>query len=816
MTRVLIVDDKEDNLYYLRMLLAGAGCEVETACQGEEALVKARAKAPDLVVSDLLMPVMDGYTLLRHWRADPGLRAIPFVVYTATYTEPEDEQLAMDLGADAFILKPAEPDDFLARIRAVQANAALAAAAIPRNPAGDENALLKVYSETLIRKLEEKTVQLEEANRALQRDVGQRRIAEVSLRETEQRFRLLAENVNEVFWIAEPAEKRVLYISPAFEKIWGRNSAEFLGPRAAWLNTLHPEDRARVEQAAAAQPRAGFNETYRILRPDGSVRWIRDKASSVEDEQGKPRWVVGTAEDITERRFAEECISEQAALLDRAHDAIFVKDLDDRIVYWNKGAERTYGWTADEALGRRAVELLYADPAKFTDLQAKFLARGEWRGEVSKRTKDGRALVVDVSWTLVSDDKGRPKSVLAIDADITEQKRLEGQFLRAQRMESIGTLAGGIAHDLNNILAPILMGVELLKDLAHDEGARHVVDTIERSARRGSDLVRQVLSFARGVDGAKVSVRLGEIVHDVEGIIRNTFPKNVQLKTTIPAQLWTVLGDPTQLNQVVLNLCVNARDAMPGGGHLTVKAHNAEIDARHAASLHAVGAGRYVVLEVTDTGSGMSPEIIDRIFEPFFTTKDLGKGTGLGLSTVLGIVRSHGGTIAVRSEPGAGSTFTVYLRAQEIPVPQGGADPAGESFPRGNGELVMLVEDEASIRDITRKTLEAYGYRVVTAGDGAQAVGLYALHRDQIAVVITDMIMPVMDGPALIAALRRINPRLPIIAASGLNAHGDIERAAAAGAKHFLAKPCSTEVILTKLKSVLGERALDGATNRPF
>ncbi|OIR05173.1 blue-light-activated protein [mine drainage metagenome] len=816
MTRVLIVDDKEDNLYYLRALLEGSGFEVDVARHGAEALVKGRARVPGLVVSDLLMPVMDGYTLLRHWRADPLLRPVPFVVYTATYTEPQDEQLAMSLGADAFILKPAEPEDFLARIRDVQSRAAKPLEEPPSPPTGDNSELLKVYSQTLIRKLEGKTIQLEDANRALQRDIGDRKTAEISLRETEQRFRMLAENINEVFWITDPEADRITYISPAFEKIWGRPASDFLAKRSTFLESIHPEDRPRMASVAACQGAAGYDEIYRIVRPDGTARWIRDRASPVHDEARGKRWIVGTSEDITERRLAEDRIKEQATLLDRAHDAIFVKDLDDHIVYWNKGAERTYGWTSDEAVGRSSRELLYRDSSRFDQVQSEFLDRGEWHGEIVKHTKDGRPIVVDVSWTLVRDDQGRPKAVLAIDADITEQKRLQEQFLRAQRMESIGTLAGGIAHDLNNILAPILMGIELLKDLATDEGARHVVDTIERSARRGSDLVKQVLSFARGVEGAKVSVRLGEIVRDVEAIVRNTFPKNVLLRSSIPDDLWPVLGDPTQINQVLLNLCVNARDAMPRGGHLTLKASNATVGAGKSGARQALAAGPYVVVEVEDTGCGMPPDVVDRIFEPFFTTKDLGKGTGLGLSTVMGIVRSHGGTVEVRSEPGVGSVFTIYLRAQDGPATFADPDVGGERLPRGNGELVMLVEDEASIRDITRKTLESYGYRVVTAADGAQAVGLYALHREQIAVVLTDMSMPVMDGPALISALRRINPRLPIIAASGLNAHGDVERASAAGARHFLAKPCSTEAVLSKLKAVLVERAHESATRPPF
>ncbi len=393
--------------------------------------------------------------------------------------------------------------------------------------------------------------------------------------------------------------------------------------------------------------------------------------------------------------------------------------------------------------------------------------------------------------------------MLAINTDITERKKLEQQFLRAQRLESIGTLAGGIAHDLNNLLAPITMGVDLLKLFDPPPRSLPVIENIERSARRGTELVKQVLSFARGVEGARVTLQVRHILTEVESIATNTFPKNITVETRVPRDLWPVLADPTQLNQVVMNLCVNARDAMPAGGRLELAAGNAELDAQYAAMNRGMAPGRYVVIQVTDTGTGMPKEIIDRIFEPFFTTKELGKGTGLGLSTALGIVRSHGGFVNVYSEVGRGSTFKVYLPAHEAgegPV----ADHHGVGpLPRGNGELILVVDDEASVLDITKQTLLAFGYRVVSAEDGAQAISCYALQRDEIALVLTDMMMPVMDGATLILALQRINPRVRIIAASGLKANQDVVRASSAGVKHFLPKPYSADVLLQLINQVL-------------
>jgi PAS domain S-box-containing protein len=689
MTHVLIVDDKEENLYYLEALLKGHGCRVETARHGAEALVLARKAPPDLVISDLLMPVMDGYTLLRHWKSDARLKAIPFIVYTATYTEMEDERLALNLGADAFILKPAEPEEFLARIREVQANVAAAIPALPRHPVGDENDLLKVYSETLIRKLEEKSLQLEAANQALKQDIINRQLAEVSLRESEQRFRQLAENINEVFWITDPAKSQMLYVSPAYEKIWGRSCAELYASPGSWLEAIHAEDRERIAAATTTkQLQGGYDEVYRIVRPGGEIRWIRDRAFPVANDQGENYRVVGTAEDITER------------------------------------------------------------------------------------------------------------------------KKLEAQFLRAQRMESIGTLAGGIAHDLNNVLAPILMSVEMLKGLASDKESLMLLSTLETSARRGADMVKQVLSFARGVEGQRVRVNPIHLMRELIQVMKESFPKTIQVSFTPARELWTVTGDPTQLHQVFLNLCVNARDSMPDGGCLTISMENATLDETYAAMNPESRPGSYVVVKVKDTGTGIPAPIRDRIFEPFFTTKEIGKGTGLGLSTTIAIVQNHGGFISLRSEVGNGTTFEVFLPADTAETAMDNGVRADAQLPRGHGELILVVDDEEAIRNVARKTLERFGYRVMVASNGAEAMAVYANHPQEIAVVVTDMAMPIMDGPALAIALASINPQVRIIGSSGLHTNETVARASGASVQHFVPKPYTAETLLKKLAEVLQAPAL--------
>ncbi|MEO8276552.1 MAG: response regulator [Thermoanaerobaculia bacterium] len=804
MSRVLVVDDQEENAYYLRVLLEADGRKVDTARNGAEALAMARQAVPDLVISDLLMPVMDGFTLLRHWKADPRLRQVPFMVYTATYSDPQDERLARSLGADAFILKPTESYELLACIRDVEARGPGLLPSDPEGAESDGSDVLRYYSDTLIRKLETKTLELAEANRILRQDAIDRELSEVSLRESERRFRQLAENINELFWVRDHATHEVLYVSPAFETIWGRKCQEFYDSPTLWSEALHPDDRDRVTQATARQVAGDYNEVFRIVRPDGGIRWIHSKAFPVRNEQGEPYRIVGTAEDITERHLAEERIAEQAALLDHAQDAILVRDLDHRLLYWNKGAERMYGWTAAEVVGRSASGLIYKGHSDVPGEAAteQLLKQGRWNGEVRHVTKAGAELLVETRWSLLRDDRGEPKSIFISNTDVTERRRMDRQFLRAQRMESVGTLAAGIAHDLNNVLSPILMSVELLKDLARDDRDRTTLEILETSALRGADLVKQVLAFSRGVEGARIAVDPTRLVADLIKLTRDTFPRSIHLIFNPSEKVSQVIGDPTQLHQVMLNLLVNARDAMPRGGSLTVTIEDAFVDDTYAAMNPDSVAGAYVKISVADSGSGISAENRTKVFEPFFTTKGIGEGTGLGLSTTLAIVRSHRGFINLYSEVGKGTCVTVYLPSSHQLATAADAE-VSDTPPRGHGETVLVVDDEESVRYAATRTLEEFGYRVLVAVHGADAVSVYARHKAEIAIVLTDMAMPVMDGAALVVALMAMNPSIRIIASSGLASEASLAKAMAAGVKHFVAKPYTAKTILTVLHETL-------------
>ncbi|MEX2380782.1 MAG: PAS domain S-box protein [Opitutales bacterium] len=493
--------------------------------------------------------------------------------------------------------------------------------------------------------------------------------AEEALRESEARFRQLAEHSSEVFWFIATNPERVVYVSPAVERVWERPVDWFYQNPRNWLDVIHTEDRDRVCQtfeATLAGHINRFETEYRIVLPDGAVRWMLASGTPIRNEADEVMRIGGFAKEITEQKAAEERIREQAELLDKARDAICVTDLEGRVTFWNKGAERLYGWTAAEAAGKNVSALLSSErePENEQEVEQAIENEGEWTGEVRQTTKDGKKRIVESRLTLIVDRMGNPTSVLAINTDISEKKQLAANLLRRQRLESIGTLAGGIAHDLNNALAPILMAIDLLRQNYPE--AKTLLETMEKSAVRGSEMVRQLLTFARGSEGAegkRVIVDPLPLLKETGKMIESTFPKNIELRTDFAASLQTIRGDATQLHQVLLNLCVNARDAMPGGGALTLEAQNVDIDAAYARTNPDATPGSFVVWRVTDTGTGISPEICERIFEPFFSTKSPDSGTGLGLSTLIGIVKSHGGFVEVFSVPDEGSTFAVHLPA---------------------------------------------------------------------------------------------------------------------------------------------------------
>jgi two-component system cell cycle sensor histidine kinase/response regulator CckA len=642
-------------------------------------------------------------------------------------------------------------------------------------------------------------------------DVTDRKRAEEALRASEERLRLAqhAGRVGIFDW--DVATGRSVW-TEVQEAIYGLPRGTFEGGHSDWARRVHPDDLPRIsaelEECFSAR-RAENAQEFRIVRPDGEVRWVTNRGQITYAPDGQPLRMVGTTIDVTERRQAEETLRERearlAAVLDTATDAIITIDDRGRIESANPATERLFGYPPAELTGRN-VSVLMPPPyhAEHDQYLARYRETGEKRvigvgREVVGRRKDGTTFPMDLS---VTEFLTPARGFTGFVRDITDRKQLESRSLRAQRLESIGTLASGIAHDLNNVLTPVLVAVKLLLKDRPGLDRKTLLETARASIERGAGMIRQLLAFGGGLAGEQVPVAVPDLVAEVNGMLAHTLPKSVALTTSVAGGPWPTRGDPTQLTQVLVNLCVNARDAMPAGGTISVRVTNQAVDDRWAAQNPGARPGRYVVVSVTDTGGGMTREVQERIFDPFFTTKPFGQGTGLGLATVRGIVKAHGGFVTVYSEPGKGSRFSVYLPAADQAAPPAATSGAPDPH-RGRGELILVVDDEPHVLTVARAVLEGACYRVVTADGGAAALVAFRHHRGEVAAAVLDMMMPGMDGLELLARLRAADPGVRVVAASGLRPTGpDAETLAAAGAV-FVPKPYSDDELLAALAGLL-------------
>jgi two-component system, cell cycle sensor histidine kinase and response regulator CckA len=640
---ILIVEDSEDDLLLLLRELRRGGynpdyVRVETAVEMQAALDR---QPWDIVIADYTLPRFSAPEALDLLQQHQD---IPFIIVSGTIGE-EAAVAAMRAGAHDYLLK----DNLTRLVPAVER-------------------------------------ELREA-----KERQQRLWVEQALQESEERFRQLAENITEsVFWMADPKAMQMLYVSPAYESIWGNSCESLYANFMEWIEAIHLDDRSRIQANFFEQSLLGnYDEEYRIVRPDGSLRWIRDRGFPIKDQHGKAYRSVGFAEDITNRKSAETILR------------------------------------------------------------------------------------------------------------------------RTERLESLGTLASGIAHDLNNMLTPIIGVAQLLpmKFPNLDNQTKRLLQILDESAHRGANLVKQILSFSSGVEGKPTDTQVSDLLLEIQKIIQQTFPKNIELLIDLPADLWLIAADATLLHQVFMNLCVNARDAMPEGGNLAITAENVVIDENYAHMHLDAQAGSYLVVTVTDTGTGISPKILGSIFDPFFTTKEIGKGTGLGLSTAIGIVKSHRGFIDVFSEVESGTRFKVFLPAIDIVAVESintdtDSITTESKLPMGQSELILVVDDEVAVQEITQVTLEVHGYRVLTASDGIEAIAVYAEHKHEISVILLDMMMPSLDSATTIRTLRKLNPQVQIIAMSGLATNEAITRTMNEGVKAFLAKPFTADELLSLLPNL--------------
>ncbi|MFA5262577.1 MAG: response regulator [Opitutaceae bacterium] len=696
--KALNVDDKDENLYFLETVLRASGFEVVNAHNGVEALEYLNTDKFDLIVSDVLMPQMDGFQFCREVRRRPELAKVPFVFYTGSYTDMKDAELAMRLGATRYLLKPMEPHSLADVLRDIMDQAAKTPAAEPPL-LSDETDYLRSYSERLVRKLEEKVEQYDALSNRLQtafdekvKEVSERLHVEDTLRLNEERYRAVVGSLAE----------GILLVEKTGQIVACNDSASLI---------------LKVPQ----------NEILVSSLDQMLWRFVRDDGTDIRPSENPIRLCLDTG-----RPF-------------------------DHIVVGMPSLEKPTIWLSANV--RPCIKEI-----------------------------GGSILMAVMSFT-----------------DITEKRLLEEKFLRTQRLESIGILAGGVAHDLNNILAPILLAIPIVRMRVEDAQGLMLLDTIEASATRGAQVVRQILSFSRGLRTEKMTIQARHLLKEIAEITQETFPRNISIETDLPRTLWQVEADTTQLHQVFMNLCVNARDAMPKGGNLTLQAENAELRDADASQIPGSRPGHFVKISISDTGTGMPPDVLARLFEPFFTTKDPGHGTGLGLSTARSIVKQHEGFITVDSKPGAGSRFDVYLpgilsEEEDTPV-------MSRHLPHGSGELILVVDDEFALRHISESLLTAHDYRVITADSGQQGLALMRENQQDVAMAITDLVMPGMSGAELIPMLRGMKPSLKIVAISGTVATaGDAHAPPGVIVDAFLNKPFAAEELLLVVHEVLAEK----------
>jgi two-component system, cell cycle sensor histidine kinase and response regulator CckA len=698
---VVVAEDEPMQALKLEGLLQSIGCRVRIACNGREALAMLQEEPTDLLISDVMMPEIDGYELCRRIRASQTLKGLRVILLTSL-SDPRDVIRGLEAGADNFLEKPYETSGLLQMVR----------------------------------------------------DIIERKDA------------------------PEGDRAEVYFKGAAYVVHSTRNQI------MNFFMTLYQDLVQKNEELARMQK---------------ELRYFNENLTHLVDQR-----TAALSQEVAFRKKAEDESRDRAQLLDKAQDAILVTELDGTILYFNPSARNLYRWPEAELIGKKIFSLLYDDKRPFPhEALAAVMSKGEWVGELHQVTMGETEVVVMSSWTLVRDNHERPRAILYINTDLTDRKKLEAQFLRAQRLESIGILAGGIAHDLNNLMAPVLLGADLLRTGITEPMLLKTVGLIESSAKRAVGIVKQVLTFTRGSGDERVLVQVKHVMKETYQIVQELLPLSMKMDLDYARDLMPVMGDPTQLHQVLMNLCVNARDAMPQGGRISLNAQNVQIDETFA-SMHAEAkVGPYILVTVKDTGTGIPRELQSKIFEPFFTTKEVGKGTGLGLSTVLSIVERHGGFVLLESEPGVGTEFSIYLPAvQDAAETDTQVQDPGTLH--GNGETILFVDDEKVVREMATLTLEGFGYNVITASDGTEAIAEYARAHGAIAAVVVDLAMPYLDGTSTIRALRKLNPAVHVIAISGNDDAILKARAVLDSTLPILRKPFTGEKLLRYLHNMLG------------
>ena len=791
---ILIVDDKPEELYLLESILKGSGYEVVSALNGKEALKKLRDNRFNLIISDILMPVMDGFQLCKECKKDEKLKDIPFIFYTGTYMDEKDAELGLKLGADEYLVKPIEPNEMIMIIQGLLKEAKEKKKG-PMKPVGDEEkAVLKLYSERLVQKLEKKMLELQKLER---------------------RYHTLCENVNDaIFSLGEEgyftdANCRMEMFGYTPGEAIGKHFTEFLTPKSREIALQY------FEKAKKGESSRDIYEVE-IVKKDGGIAMAELSMSTIYID-GKFFGRFGVARDITERKRMEEALrkkTEQLKLaLQVARMGVWQHNLQSNVITTIQGSGPISG--LPEGVYPKTLETLIAlvhpEEREMLGQRIQQAVEGEedFEAEFQVLLPDGLIRSVVALGRCLRDVDGKPLFLTGVDLDITERKQaekemaaLQDQLHQAQKMEAIGQLAGGFAHDFNNALTLIKASSQLaLFDLIEGDPLRKTIEMILGATDRSANLARQLLAFSRRQVMEMKVLDLDYLLRELDKMLRRVIGEDIELVNVLAEDLGRVKADPGQIEQVIMNLALNARDAMPTGGKLTIETANVELDEEYVRTHVDVTPGRYVMLAVTDTGAGMPPEVRERIFEPFFTTKEKGKGTGLGLSSVFGIVKQSGASISVYSEPGRGSTFKIYLpRVEEALEEEKKA--LKKEISRG-GETVLVAEDNNDVRRLAVQILKRQGYRLLEAANGGEAFLICEKYGGEIHLILTDVVMPGMSGRELAERLLLLHPEMKVLYMSGypddaVMRHGILEEGT-----NFIAKPFSLDALVSKVREVL-------------
>lgn len=879
--KILVVDDKPEDRYFLETVLKGKGYAVVSAENGKEALERLKEGGISIVISDILMPVMDGYSLCKEIRSNEKLKDIPIVFYSATYTDEKDEELALSVGADKFIRKPMEVENFLYEIEKVLKEAQERKIKVRRIEKREED-VFKLYSERLVQKLEKRAIQLREFSQRLNRiyesvndliftldengnftdincriesfgykkeevlgrhftefitseskeialgylnrtekgesikdfceiellkkdgdttifelnvstiyekgkfvgrfgvarDVTEKKRIEEDLKKSEEKYRLIAENVSDVIFTMD-MNLQSTYVSPSVIRLRGFSAEETMKQSLKDVLTHSSYEIAvKALEEELEKEKDPNKDLYRsrILElenkcKDGSTVLTETRLTFLRDSLGEPVGILGVSRDITERKKSEEAkrLAEEkySRLFEESKTIIFITYPDGKFIDVNPPGVELLGYSSKEDLLKEDLLSHFVDPEERENRNKILQEKGNLDDfEVKLKRRDGSEITVLEATSAVRNSKGEIVAYRGILRDITAYKKMESQILQAQKLEAIGRLAGGIAHDFSNLLTAIMGNVELvLINLPEDNPQRGRLKTIMDTALKASQLTRKLLAFSKKQISLPKLVNLNDLISEMRGMLERILGEDIKFELYLSSFLFPVKVDPTHIEQIILNLAVNSREAMPDGGKLIISTENVYLDEEDCRRYAKLTPGDYILLSVSDTGGGISKDILDHIFEPFFTTKE--SGTGMGLSIVYGVVKQYGGDITVYSELGKGTTFKIYLPAEKELITKEKETLHHEEVVKGGKETILVVEDEKDVRELVETVLSELGYKVFSVSNKKEASELMVKLGKEINLLISDVILPDARGQQLAREFMKEYPDLKVLLISG-------------------------------------------------